>query len=242
MSYKSYFNDIKRLEASLARLESSLSSQGSSLGIPPADPLDIARREMEAQGAMITNARRLIRSVKVVFERRLDSQWAPELFTPACQAQVDEIVSRMIGHWLPLEPQRMGRSIMAALQTVQWEVMHGRHWRLMFETVILVALTKALAGAGHHEDFIIVGNHLAPTSLIHFLETQEVLTHLLEFVDTYTYGTRAGRRALYLDHEEKRAMIRGFFGFLTPVLIPDDVDELISALPAASQARIRRAI
>ncbi len=85
------------------------------------------------------------------------------------------------------------------------------------------------------------GNH-ETVPLHKFIKDQAVLGDLIDFVEHYTYTKPDNHRGYYFTPSVRDNIVKGFMAFITPVVMPDDMEDMVQDLRPHPRAIIRKAL
>ena len=185
---------------------------------------------------MVMQAERFIKD-------RLDTPQSVFLFSSGMKMEMERTVRRYIGNWKHLDTETIQSTLGDRIQSARFDDV--RRTRIddldyLFRAALLALVIHELGEAGMDDaDTIIRGIHGRGIPLRQFMREEEMLQRVLRFVDSYTYATPGNRGGYYLTPTERADIVQGFMAFITPVVMPDDVQQLIASLPEKDRCRLR---
>jgi hypothetical protein len=240
---------IRRIEARLARwdverrisegLGEKLSLSGKktspALGLGGPHGNDALRREFDSRHNLNRQASLLVMQAERFIKDRLDTPQSVFLFSSGMKVEMERTVRRYIGNWKHLDTETIQSTLGDRIQSARFD--NVRRTRIddldyLFRAALLALVIHELGEAGMDDaDTIIRGIHGRGIPLRQFMREEEMLQRVLRFVDSYTYATPGNPGGYYLTPMERVDIVQGFMGFITPVVMPDDVADLIASMP-----------
>jgi hypothetical protein len=240
---------IRRIEARLARwdverriseglgekLSRSEKKNSPALGVVGPHGDDALDREFSIRDNLNRQASLLVMQAERYIKDRLDTPQSVFLFSKGMKLEMERIVRHYIGNWRHLDTEIIQRTLGDKIQSAGFD--NVRRTRLedldyVFQAALLALVIHELGEAGMDDaDTIICGMHARGIPLHQFMREEEILQRVLRFVDAHTYATPGNRGGYYLTPTERTNIVKGFMAFITPVVMPGDVEELIASMP-----------
>ena len=253
---------IRRIEARLARwdverrisegLGEKLSLSGKknspALGVVGPDEDDASDRELGARDVLHRQAMLLVKRTQKIMKDLLDSPQSFFLFSSEMKTKMERIVRHLIvNEWVHHDKDTIHACISDAMAAINFGPYGWReHLDPIFKTALGAILIKEFSLHGMYDDImpkrnVVYGNH-ERVPLHQFMNDHAVLGLLIDFVQNYRYATPDTHRGYHFSTSVEENIVKGFMAFITPVVMPDDMENLVNALQPHRRAIILKAL